>query len=122
LRKIDLPAIVEKRRFNYTHLLKRVESLPEITPFFPHLPEGVCPWVFPVLAHGRHDFHTILRSKGIPAFTWGGVIHPELPLGEFPDAAFLYQNLVLLPIHQSIGNSEIQTMIDVIAEVLLHEH
>ncbi len=120
LRNTDIPAIVEKRRLNCNYLLKAVESLPEITPFFPHLPEGVCPWVLPVLAHGRKDFHTVLRSKGVPAVTWGGVIHPTLPLEEFPDASFLYQNLVFLPIHQSIGESEMQTMIEVLAEALLH--
>jgi dTDP-4-amino-4,6-dideoxygalactose transaminase len=117
---MDISAIVEKRRANYLQLLKAVTSLPAITPFFPYLPEGICPWVFPVLTHEVKDLHVILRAKGIPAFTWGGVIHPELSIEDFPDAAFLYENLVLLPVHQSIGVAEIHTMTEIMSEVLQH--
>jgi perosamine synthetase len=120
LRRLDLPGIIEKRRQNYTVLLKAVKSLPELTPFSTHLPAGVCPWVFPILVKGRQDFHVTLRSRGIPAFTWGGVIHPTLPLAEFPDAAFLYQNLILLPIHQSLDATKIRVMVDIIAQTLRH--
>lgn len=116
LRNIDIPAIVEKRRFNCLYLLKAMESLPGVTPFFPSLPEGACPWIFPVVANGQKDFHTLLRSKGIPAVTWGGVIHPMLSLEEFPDAVFLYQNVVFLPIHQSMENSQMQMLVEVLAE------
>lgn len=122
VRNIDPSPIVEKRRLNYLSLLKAIELLPGLTPFCSSLPESVCPWVFPVFASGRKDFHTALRSKGIPAFTWSGVIHSELPLWEFPEASFLYQNLVFLPTHQGIGDIEMQTMVKVITEVLLHGH
>jgi dTDP-4-amino-4,6-dideoxygalactose transaminase len=41
-----------------------------------------------------------------------------LDLDEFPDTAFLYHNLVLLPIHQDLRNAEMDTIIKVIVEVL----
>jgi dTDP-4-amino-4,6-dideoxygalactose transaminase len=116
LRNIDIAAIVEKRRANYIRLLDAIRSIAGLTPFFPDLPDGICPWVFPVLAD-RRNFHLDLRSKGIPAVTWGGVIHPELRIEAFPDAAFLYQNLILLPVHQSLGETELRTIVDVVAEV-----
>jgi dTDP-4-amino-4,6-dideoxygalactose transaminase len=118
LRNIDIPTIVEKRRANYIRLLEAVQSIPGLTPFFPELPDGVCPWVFPVVAAGRQDIHVTLRSKGIPASTWGGVIHPELPIDKFPDADFLYRNLIFLPVHQSLGEAEMRTIVDVVAEVV----
>jgi perosamine synthetase len=121
LQNIDLSAVVKRRRVNYLSLLNAVGSLPGIVPVFRDLPEGLCPWVFPVLINTQHNFHLTLRAKGIPAFTWGGVIHPQLSLGEFPDAAFLYQNLVLLPIHQSLRDREMQTMIQIISDALLGE-
>jgi len=120
LQNVDFSSIIEKRHFNYYYLLKAMEVLPRIAPWFPHLPVGVCPWVFPLVVHGLQNFHHLLRAKGIPAFTWDGVIHPRLDLAEFPDAAFLYHNLVLLPIHQDLGNAEMDTMIEVIAEALSH--
>jgi hypothetical protein len=118
LQNIDIPSVFNARRDNYTLLNEALESIPGIIPFFPELPEGVCPWVFPTLAHGRKDFHLTLRYKGIPAVTWGGVVHPDLPLEQFPDAKFLYQNLVFLPIHQSLESSDIQLIIDTIEELL----
>jgi dTDP-4-amino-4,6-dideoxygalactose transaminase len=70
------------------------------------------------LVDGQLLFHAVLRSKGIPAFGWDGVIHPQLALEEFPDASFLYQNLVLLPIHQSLGDAELKIVIRVLREAL----
>lgn len=122
LQNVDFSSIIEKRHFNYSYLLKAAEVLPRIAPWFPHLPVGACPWVFPFVVHGLQNFHHLLRAKGIPAFTWDGVIHPRLDLAEFPDAAFLYHNLVLLPIHQDLGNAEMDTMIEVIAETLRHSN
>jgi perosamine synthetase len=89
LGNMNIPTILEKRRLNFLYLLKEVKSLSEVSAFFPDLPEGVCPWAFPVLSQGRRDFHLILRSKGIPTYSWSGVIHPELPIDKFPDAELL---------------------------------
>jgi dTDP-4-amino-4,6-dideoxygalactose transaminase len=121
LQHIDLSTVIGKRRVNYVYLLKTLGSIPAIVPAFRDLPEGICPWVFPVLARGQQNFHLTLRSKGIPASTWGGVIHPQLSLNEFPDAAFLYQNLVLLPVHQGLRAREMQTIIQVMSDALLGE-
>jgi len=116
LRNMDIPAIREKRRINSAYLLTELKSLPGITALFTRLPEGVCPWAFPVLSAGRPGFHAFLRSKGIPTYSWSGVIHRELPIEEFPDAEFLYQNLVFLPVHQNIGEPEIGAMIQAMAD------
>jgi hypothetical protein len=44
---------------------------------------------------GWTNFHSLLRLRGVPAFTWGGVIHPSLDLHNYPDGKFLYDNLIL---------------------------
>lgn len=121
LRNIDLSRVFERRRANYNFLLRMLGRLPGMTPAFGELSQDVCPWVFPMLVFNQDNFHSTLRSKGIPAFTWGGVIHPQISLDEFPDAAFLYQNLVLLPIHQGLGDREMQIMIDIVSDALLEE-
>jgi len=59
---------------------------------------------------GLKDFHLLLRAKGIPASTWGGVIHPDLPLEEFPESRALYDGLIYLPVHQSLSVQEMDTM------------
>ena len=115
LRNTDLSAVAERRRRNYAYLQRAVGALPGAMPLFPDLPEGVCPWVFPLFAPGCSEFHRLLRARGIPAVTWGEVIHPELPLGEFPGAAFLYENLVFLPVHQSLTELELDCIVGAIS-------
>ena len=78
----------------------------------------MCPWVVPVLVPGRTDFHILLRSRGVPAFTWGGVIHPSLNLYNYPDGKFLYDNLILLPIHQSMNEKDMNCMITTMKDLL----
>ena len=118
LSNIDLMQVVAKRRENYSRLLALVTPLPGVSPFYPDLPEPVCPWVFPLLVHKIKDFHLVLRKKGVPAFTWGGVIHRDLPLERFPTCQFLYDRLMFLPIHQSIGVRELEIMVEIVRQEL----
>jgi dTDP-4-amino-4,6-dideoxygalactose transaminase len=74
--------------------------------------------LYSISAGGRRDAHLALRANGIPAVTWGGVIHSTLPIQEFPEADFLYHHLVMLPIHQSIDDAGVRMMIDTLAKVL----
>lgn len=118
LMNADVAGITAVRRSNYTALLRACERLPALEAMCPELPEGICPWVFPVVARGRTDFHLDLRARGIPAVTWGGVIHPSLPRDAFPDAAYLYDNLVFLPIHQDLDAADMATIVRTLATAL----
>jgi perosamine synthetase len=114
----DLPSIINKRRSNYTHLLSSMASAPGVDRLHPVLPDNVCPWIFPLVVRNSKDFHICLRLKGIPAVTWGGVIHPSLRLADFPDAAFLYRYLIFLPIHQSLSETDLNTMSEIIQRTI----
>lgn len=118
LRNTDIAEVAAKRRRNYAWLLEAVAPLVAVAPLHPNLPANVCPWVFPLLVHGIKDFHIVLRAKGIPAFTWSGVIHRDLPLDRFPNSRFLYENLVFLPLHQSMGERELEIMTGVLRQEL----
>ncbi len=109
LRRLDLPAVVERRRLNFLHLLKATRSLPGLAPFVDDLPDGACPIVFPIVAE-RRDFHLELRSRGVPAVSWGGVAHPDFRPDSFPDADFLFHHLILLPVHQDLRDTDLETI------------
>lgn len=110
--------MVEKRRTNYQYLQNKLKSVKGLSCHFPTLPESIAPLVFPVIVSDEDDLHLRLRDKGIPATTWGGVIHTQLPLGQFPDAQFLYKRLVCLPIHQDIRFNDIDLMAQVMEEAI----
>jgi dTDP-4-amino-4,6-dideoxygalactose transaminase len=118
LETADVDAVVIARRRNYRLLEEALREIGDVHSFFADLPVGVCPWVLPVLVNGWTDFHRHLRARGIPAFTWSDVVHRDLPIDDFPDAAFMYQRLVLLPIHQSLMPTDIARIAAAVADVL----
>jgi dTDP-4-amino-4,6-dideoxygalactose transaminase len=118
LKRVNIAKVVETRRRNYEHLRAAVQGMKGVTTPYPTVAENVCPWVFPLLAHGVDDLQVTLRERGIPVTSWGGVIHPGLILEQFPSARFLYKNLLFLPIHQSMEAKDLQAMIRILGEVL----
>jgi len=118
LGRTDVAEVAERRRRNYTRLANAMRSMPGLKPLCSNLPDNICPWVFPFLVQGIKDFQLFLRAKGIPATSWGGVIHPTLPLEQFPKARFLYEHLVFLPIHQSLRDGDLDTIIHAVRQIL----
>lgn len=107
---VSVQEVAERRRANYAALVKLLGSVKGVQCLFPDLGADVCPWVCPVIVPDRTDLHVQLRALGIPAATWGGVIHPSLPAREFPDARFLYDHGMFLPVHQDLTASDLDLM------------
>ena len=107
----DLPEITTRRRAHYLQLLNLCEGSREIKPMYPDLPQGVCPYVFPVLL--KNDVQRwvdFLRGKGIPASRWPD-LPPEVRESQvFPETANLAEHTVLLPIHQSLTTAQVDKM------------
>jgi len=118
LQNTDIAAVVKKRRDNYNRLTDSIGMMSEVAPLFPILPEEICPWIFPLVVHEITDLQRILRAKGIPVTSWSGVIHRAFPLEKFPNARFLYENLLFLPVHQSLEIEDIHTMVRILHETL----
>jgi dTDP-4-amino-4,6-dideoxygalactose transaminase len=117
LTRFPIPEIAAKRRANYNNLLERVSRLRGVQPLFERLTPGIVPWVLPVTIQERSDAHTALRALGIPAVTWGGVRDPRISASEFPDADFLYECLIFLPIHQDLEAADLHLIADAVAAV-----
>lgn len=105
----DMDAVMELRRRNYQQLLGWTEHLVGARPLFARLPDGVCPYAFPLLVNqSSSDLVATLRSQGIPASQW-----PDLPpevLGsqrEHKISIHTFERLLLLPVHQSLTSSQI---------------
>jgi perosamine synthetase len=118
LARSNIADIAAARQRNYARLLKAARTMAGLIPLYPNLPDNVCPWIFPILVRGRKNFQMVLREKGIPATSWSGVIHPSLPLQQFPKARILYDHLVFLPVHQSLSEQNLETMIRILGEAL----
>ena len=112
-----IPAVIARRRRHYRALSQALESLHWVQPVFAQLPESVCPWVLPVRFAGLREAHLQLRNQGIPAVTWDGVRPPAVQRGAFPAVDGLYDELVFLPIHQSLTENDLQQIVRAIGKL-----
>lgn len=114
LRHSDVEAVTERRRANFVFLQEKFRNAIGITPLFKELPIGVCPWIYPMFIDGISNAHLLLRNAGIPAVTWGGVRIENISARDFPGADFLYDNLIFLPVHQSLTDGHLGLIADAV--------
>lgn len=117
LETVDFVYVKNIRRKNFSLLLHLLSEQPNIKPLFSKLPEGVCPLFFPlVLQNGNRDEVCLrLNNEAIHSTPWWAGYHRELPWLDFPDACYLKDRLIVLPVHQGLSSKEITF----IAEMLL---
>lgn len=112
LNKVNPQYVIHKRRENYRSLLRLFEELPAIQPLFPTLPDCVCPLAFPILTENRDEWCYKLNNCGIMAIPWWAGCHPSVDLNAFPEARYLKNNLVTLPIHQDMDLKHIEYIVN----------
>jgi dTDP-4-amino-4,6-dideoxygalactose transaminase len=102
------------RRRHYQVLHDALAVLPGVRPLFPALPDGVYPWVFPLLADepaGLQRLCAALAHAGVPHVRFGETLWPGVDTGVCPVTADLSQRLVALPCHQALAPEELDWMI-----------
>jgi len=97
----DPDKIVETRRRNYRHLHKALQGIPSIQLLFDNLPDEVCPQSFPLFVKDRNYWVNALESNGIGVGGWPSY-HRGFGWKEFPEARHLKNDLLTLPVHQSL--------------------
>ena len=120
LEKSDLESIVAQRRRNYNLLNRYLVETDQIKKVYPSLPEDVCPWAYPLLVEGRGRYDQVLRSMGVPVYTFGETLHPLVYESESrirADAVSLSKTLLLLPIHQNLSAETIVVFADKVNEL-----
>jgi dTDP-4-amino-4,6-dideoxygalactose transaminase len=112
-KKTDLTELPQKRRDNFMTLQKSLKST-KVKPFFRTLPQGVCPYVFPVLAEDRDKFRDYLISKKIYCD-----VHWSLEWLESEKKApvkKLSEQIISLPIDQRYYKEDIEYLAEVVNE------
>lgn len=110
LERSDLGRIMAARRKNYEFLARSLSAVRAVELLHPVLDSAVCPWVLPTFIKGVERPHLPLRARGIPAVTWEGVRPGNWQTAQFPSADALYENLVMLPVHQGLTAADLETI------------
>jgi CelD/BcsL family acetyltransferase involved in cellulose biosynthesis len=112
-----LPRVVDEgtaacRRANYSMLL---DELIDVVPAaFARLPEGACPFVFPVEIRPKTDLRERLAELGVDAHELWWPPHPTFPSAHFPGAAALRRRVIGLPVHQELRLEEVERLVSAI--------
>jgi len=117
LRGIDPAWVRERRRSNYFSYREPLREA-GIRPLYADLPEGVCPLYYPVLVDDPGRMSRALNEKAIAAVAWWSGFHKGLPWEEHPEARYLKEHVLALPVHQDLGPEHVEHICRTIREFL----
>jgi perosamine synthetase len=110
--------IVALRRRHYLLLQQALAGLPGCRPLHPALPEGACPWIFPLLVERADAVAASLREAGVPMVRFGARLWPGVDAATCVNSAALGRDLIGLPCHQDLRALELERMCDTVRHAL----
>jgi len=105
LKRFDYEEIRKRRRDNF--LLVQLELDGRVPLLRKELGKGTCPLYFPILVQDKHSAARALWQRGIEAVEFWNYGDPEAKKEAFPDAQFLRDHVLELPIHQGVSPSQV---------------
>jgi len=121
IRSISKSRIAENRRKNYMTLLAALSGIPGCRPLFPNLPEGVFPYVFPLITDEPERKFPALKHAGVPVIRFGEFLWESMEATTCPTSVDLSRRVLQFPCHQELSPAEITWMISEARNVLLSD-
>jgi perosamine synthetase len=111
--------IVALRRANYLRLEQALGARAGCRPLFARLPEGVCPWLFPLLVEQPEAVFGRLIEAGVPVTRFAETLWPGVDAGVCANSAALSRQVLAFPCHQELRAQELDWLIAQVAKALL---
>jgi dTDP-4-amino-4,6-dideoxygalactose transaminase len=109
-RRMNYDYLYKERRTNFKFICQRIGALERIKVIHEQLPDGICPWGFPILVNNRDRIQKSLARRGITL-----PIHWRLPhhisLDEFPDSRYLSEHILTLPVFQGLERRKLSSLL-----------
>jgi len=113
IKATDFKDIYEQRRANFKFISERVKGLKGVEPVYKRLPDGVCPWGFPILVNNREMVQRYLKRHGVTLpIHW--ILPHYIPLDEFPNSRFLSEHILTLPVFQGLKKEKLSSLLDMV--------
>jgi len=109
--------IATLRRANYRRLDAALRGLPGLQPLHPVLPDGVCPWVYPLLADDPDALAARLGAASVPVVRFGRPLWDGVDAATCTNAARLSRQVLSLPCHQELQEHELDWLIATVRKV-----
>ena len=85
---------------------------------YPELAEGVCPMNLPILVENRDRLQLEMYKRGVDAGAFWKGYHAAFPLNDFPEAQYLKDHVLVLPIHQDLDERQVRYVADTLLDLL----
>jgi perosamine synthetase len=118
LKLVSRPRMGALRRKNYLKIAAALDGLPGCRPLFASLPEGVFPWVFPLLTEHPQPVFNTLKSQGVPIIRFGEYLWPGIDAAVCPNSVDLSRRVMSFSCHQELRDEELDWMIIKIKDAL----
>ena len=119
LRTASPARIQALRRRHYQRLDEALRGLPGVHALHPRLPDGACPWVFPLLADEPEALFARLKKAGVPLTRFGYPLWQGMDTQTCPNAALLSRQVLSLPCHQELREEELDWLIAAVRKEVL---
>ncbi len=106
LRSVSPARIVARRRRNYLALQRALDGAPGCRPLYANLPDGACPWMFPLLVDRPQAVFEALLRAGVPMTRFGATLWAGVDASVCATSADLGRRLIAFPCHQSLDDGE----------------
>ena len=120
LNRYDYNRIVQNRRRNFQKYLYELRNIENIQFLYQDLPEGICPLYFLILIENPGYICKQLYKYSVFTFHWWSGYHKDLPWSDFPEACYLKDHLLALPVHQQLNEKDVDYIIQKLLKVM-HE-
>ncbi|MBC7584827.1 MAG: DegT/DnrJ/EryC1/StrS aminotransferase family protein [Tardiphaga sp.] len=110
----------EQRRKNYRLLEDAVKGIPGCRPLYPTLPDGVFPWVFPLLTDNPQPIFSELKNAGVPVIRFGEFLWPGVDASVCANSVDLSKRVLQFACHQELRPAELEWMLAKIKASLIN--
>jgi perosamine synthetase len=112
LEKIDIDTVVKRRRENFNLYLNLFSNRSLIKTLYEELPKEVCPLCFPIIIADRDQICAKLNELLIDAVPFWAGYHRSISWQDYPEACFLKNNILALPVHQDLIEEDVLYIAD----------
>ncbi len=106
--------LAKKRYCHFMSLSQKIKDRNDVRLLIHDIKDTTCPLFFPVTVTEPRAFSKYLAENGVGFFRAWCVFHPDVDWDKFPLESHLKENVVVLPVHQSLVDSDIDYIANVV--------
>jgi len=110
--------IAALRRANYLRLDAVLGGLPGVRPLYAALPDGVCPWVYPLVVEDPERLYGRVQAAGVPLTRFGLPLWAGVDERTCASSAWLSHHVLSFPCHQELREDELAWLTETIARAV----